>query len=166
MRTTGYLFLNTVSNICTFITLITVLFILYYVKEIYNLFIKCSSNMCSFGSEEETNTKKYLKINNTNFSSAESSESIYKDADSENSSSNIRKCSNPFKSLSFHPFKKKSNLNSDQETVEEEENLNPFSEPLKEDKYTMIPDNSNSNNSKRFQSYMDNRFNKHYRNCS
>ena len=48
MRTTGYLFLNTLSNVCTFITLITVLFILYYVKEIYNLFIKCSSNIWTY----------------------------------------------------------------------------------------------------------------------
>ena len=166
MRTTGYLFLNTVSNICTFITLITVLFILYYVKEIYNLFIKCSSNICSFGSEEETNTnntKKY--INNKDFSGAKSSESMHRDAESDNSSSKIRKCSNPFKSLSFHPFKK-SNLNIPQEIIEEEENLNSFSEPLQNGKYTIIPDNSNNENSEKFQSYMDNRFNKHYRNCS
>lgn len=142
MRTTGYLFLNTVSNICTFITLITVFFILYYVKEIYNLFIKCSSNMCSFGSEEETNTnntKKYLKINKKDFSGAESSESIYQDAEFDNSSPKIRKCSNPFKSLYFHPFKKTNNLNISQETIGEE------------DKYARIPDESN-NNSEKFQS--------------
>ena len=33
MKTTGFLILNTISNICTFITLVLVLIILYYVKD-------------------------------------------------------------------------------------------------------------------------------------
>ena len=40
MKTTGFLILNTMSNICTFITLALVLSILYYIKEKYDIFLK------------------------------------------------------------------------------------------------------------------------------
>ena len=45
MKTTGFLILNTISNICTFVTLALVLLILYYLKDNHDFLTKRQQNI-------------------------------------------------------------------------------------------------------------------------
>ena len=138
MQTTGFLILNTISNICTFITLALVLIILYYINQERN---ECKNIKC-----QNIQHKKRRKHN----------------IDTEEVYPIKQKCIKiPF----YNEYNTIDNTNknpsteeslSGEETIYRKVNQNTFTPPLQES-ITFVPENKNMG---------DNQINTYSSNCS
>ena len=145
MQTTGFLILNTISNICTFITLALVLIILYYINKEQNKCNNKEQNKCNnmqYKEQNKCNDMQYKKKNKHRI--AEEEDPPIKSE---------HKCiKNPFFNK-YNIFNNKNRGIVTEESILDEEasyqnmNQNTFTPPFQET-ITFVPEKKNIGNNK------------------
>ena len=149
MKTTGFLILNTISNICTFITLALVLLILYYLKENYDFVTKRQQNIKKV--RNNINSEKEPESNYSyNNKSCSKRFDIFKKPNNTVVHSEIQEERiNSSPKMNLNNFRKNNTMQE-----ESNDNCNSFTPPIQET-ITFVPERKNISNNN-YRSYLNN----------